>query len=519
MTDATHRAAGRTDRRVATALFLLAFGVYALLAGGHAYSSDEEGLFITTKALVEHRTPAIVVDDTNSAVLPVTSGRDGTTVGVGGFGQSVVAIPLYLVGSLAGTGIHGGNFGDYPEWLFVGWTDAIVTALIVALLYLTAVRIGTERRWAVVLALVYGFCTFAMPHAKTFFSEPLATLLSLLSLFLVVRAVEERSLVVLAGAGAAIGFALHARASVGIFLPILGLYVLWTWAGRLRSGVLGTLAAGTAFGAGTLPPIALLLVSNWWRFGEPLNFGYGAIPLSYPITEGLYGLFLSPGKSVFLYAPVVLLGLVSPFLVPARVRPVAVLCVTLGLANALFFARFPYWHGDHSFGPRYLVMSIPFWVVPVGPLLAKVAWRRALAATAVLGFVVAALGSVMYFNQYFAIAERTAVPKLEILPDGPNYWRKMHYDPYWSPVLGHARALPSVLENSAKRADGQDRQLQTWPGTTGEQYGWYFAPPQLDSWVYWLAPTHGPKRFLVLAPVFLGLIALGAVRLRQALEA
>ena len=50
-------------------------------------------------------------------------------------------------------------------------------------------------------------------------------------------------------------------------------------------------------------------------------------------------------------------------------RVVAAVCVAMGLANAVFFARFPYWHGDHTFGPRYLIMSIPFWVVPAGLLV------------------------------------------------------------------------------------------------------------------------------------------------------
>ena len=507
----------RTDRRTAIGIFLLVFSVYALLAGGHTYSSDEEGLFITTQSLVETRSPAIVVDHTNNGVLPITTGRTGAPVTVGGFGQSVVAVPLYVLGSVAGLGIHGGNYGNYPERLFVGWTDALVTALGVVLVFLTTRLLGTERRWAVVLALVYAFATYAMPHAKTFFSEPLATTCSVASLYFLVRSAQRRSFVDAALAGAAIGFALHARASVGLFLPFLGLYLLWSWA-RPKLEVGRVLLGGVAFGAGFAVPLALLLVTNWWRFGKPLNFGYASIPLSYPVQDGLYGLFLSPGKSVLLYAPVVALGLVTPFAVESRHRAVAVLCVAMGLANAVFFARFPYWHGDHSFGPRYLIMSIPFWVVPVGLVLDRVAWRRALGVAGAVGAVVAVLGSAFYFNQYFHIAEHTSVAKLEILDDGPNYWRKMHYEPYWSPIAGHARALPAVLGNSIERFDGEDDELQEWPGTTNEQYGWYFAPPQLDSWVYWLFPTHGPKRFLLLVPVFLGMGFVGIRLLRPALR-
>jgi hypothetical protein len=206
----------RGARRIAVALFLLTSAVYALAAGGHTYSSDEEGLFATTRALVEHRNPTIVIDDKNNNVVPARVGRGGKLVSIGGLGQSVVAIPLYLAGSVAGYHIHGGNFGEYPERLFVGWTDALVTALGVALLFLLLERIGTERRWAVALALVYAFCTYVFPHAKTFFSEPLAATLSLGALYFAVRSVQDRSVAAAAAAGASIGLALHARASVGL---------------------------------------------------------------------------------------------------------------------------------------------------------------------------------------------------------------------------------------------------------------------------------------------------------------
>lgn len=505
------------DRRVAVGLFLLVFSVYALIAGGHTYSSDEEGLFITTQALVEHRAPAIVVDETNNGVLPITTGRTGAPVTVGGFGQSVVAVPLYVAGSIAGVGIHGGNYGNYPERLFVGWTNAIVTALGVMLVFLTSRRLGTSSRNAVLLSLVYAFCTYAMPHAKTFFSEPLATTTSVASLYFLLRSGHERSLRLAVAAGASIGFALHARASVGIFLPLLGLYHLWSWA-RPKLDPGRVVLAAAAFAVGLAVPAALLLVTNWWRFGEPLDFGYASIPLGFPIQEGLFGLFLSPGKSVLLFAPIVALGLASPFFVRPEVRPAAILCVGLGLVNAFFFARFPYWHGDHSYGPRYLIMSIPFWVIPVGPLLERVRWRRAATVAAAAGAVPAVLGSIMYFNQYFHIAERESVPQLEILENGPNYWAEMHFDPYWSPIAGHARALPSVARNSVERLDGEDEELQEYPGTTNQQYGWYFAPPQLDSWVYWLFPTNGPKRFLLVVPVFVALGVVGARTVRPALR-
>ena len=496
------------DRRVAIALTAFVFGIYALFAGGHTYSSDEEGLFFTTKALVERRSPIVEATEDNIRVLPVRAGRTGGPVTVGGFAQSVLAAPLYVAGSIAGTGIHGGNYGEYPERLFVGWLNSLVTAVGAGIVYLFARRLEATTRWAVALALTYAFGTYAFPHAKTFFSEPLAATLSLGACYLVVVGARRRRLHTVALAGLVFGFALHARASVGLFAVGFGLYLAWMFGreGRLvrRLGTIGV--AGLSFGAGMVLPVGLLLLTNWWRFGGPFDMGYESIPLDYPIEEGLYGLFLSPGKSIFLYAPAVAVGIAAIF-VRSRWRAEVLMCAGLAFLNALFFARFIHWHGDHSWGPRYLILSLPFWLVPIAPTLGRLRWRRALIATAALGLASASLGVVMYFNQYFNIADQAI--EWTFAEDGPTYWRSLHYDPYWSPILGHARALPDVAENTVRRLDGDDRDLKEFPGTTVQKYGWYFGPPQFDSWVYWLRPARGPHRFLLMVPVFLAAIALG----------
>lgn len=495
---------------MATGLFLLLTGVYGLTAGGHTYSSDEEGLFETTRTLVEERDSTIRHTPDNERVVPARAGRTGEPVGVSGIGQSLVAVPLYVTGALAGTNL-GGPYHDYAERVFVGWTNTFATAAGVVLLFLLACRLGAPIRWAAVLALVYGLGTFTWPHAKTFFSEPLATTFVLGSAFFAVRARQDGGRAAVVWSGLLGGSALLVRASTALFLPLVGVYVLWA---RVRRGavVRETVSTGAAFAAGLVPPAVLLLLTNWWRWGSPLDLGYASVPLDFPVTEGLYGLFLSPGKSIFLYAPIVAVGLAAPFFVPRHVRGEVVWLVAMGGLNALFFARFIHWHGDHSWGPRYLVMSLPFWVLPVAPLLARVRWRRAVAVAGAVGLLSAGLGTVMYFNQYFAIAEREI--GLEIAPDGPTYWHEMHFDPYWSPIAGHVRALPDVWDNSTDRLRGDAADSTAFPNTTTERYGWYFAPPQLDSWIYWIFATDGPRRLLPMAVAFTAAIGVGIWRLR-----
>src|SRR5207302_7508561 len=127
----------------------------------------------------------------------------------------------------------------------------------------------------------------------------------------------------------------------------------------------------------------------------------------FPLLEGLYGFFLSPGKSLFLYAPIVLVGLVAVPFAPRPQRAAVALLVALGAVNVAFYARYYQWHGDHAWGPRYLVMTIPFFALPLAPLLDRVRWQRALVVATVAGLATSGLGVAMYFNQYFYIVQHT----------------------------------------------------------------------------------------------------------------
>ena len=61
--------------------------------------------------------------------------------------------------------------------------------------------------------------------------------------------------------------------------------------------------------------VSIQLWHNEIRYGHMLEFGYSVLwdqlGFSNPLLTGLWGLFLSPGKSFFLYSPVTILGVLS----------------------------------------------------------------------------------------------------------------------------------------------------------------------------------------------------------------
>lgn len=639
------------------ALFVFLVCFYGLLAGGHTYSTDEEGVFATTRSLVEERSVAIRISPDNDAVVPTRVGRDNERVGGSGIGESVVAIPLYLFGrGVAAFTDPGGSRTDEIERIFVGWTNSIVTALGSVFVYLIARLLGTARSSAVALALSYGVATMALPYAKTLFTEPLTATLTLGAVFYAVSARSSRSPLDSFWSGVLAAGSLFARPSAALFGPIVAAYLLWDLFNPATRRSARSVAG--AFVAGSAPTLALYVLSNWWRFGSPTDLGYrGELSLlDYPIADGMVGLFLSPGKSLFLYAPVAALGLVALPRVWRRWPRETILFLAIGLSNALFFAHFRAWHGDNAWGPRYLMMSLPFFILPVAPTLVSAGWRYALLFTSGLGLCSALLGAALYFNEYFAVVGRevgastvdgwaademsasgSGIEGVSVFLDGPpgfgRYlgaaaigdvrsdvaavygpqfansgwhftWDRiglspgrhalvvvatslrsersgiatrefniiptpgavpeqasanssdanrlprgvqepaagapavsvddpkpdqtlyaaialgdlrdvMHWNPYWSPLAGHARELPGVARETLRVLSGLPSAAGRYPDTTNERIHWYARVPQLDIWPYWIVAADLPTApLLMLLPMLVG-IAYGGRRLMR----
>jgi hypothetical protein len=187
-----------------------------------------------------------------------------------------------------------------------------------------------------------------------------------------------------------------------------------------------------AFGVPLAACLALVLWHNAVRFGSPFDSGYSDEGFTTPLYVGLYGLLLSSGKSIVLYSPIVLLappGLVFLW----RWRPAEALLIgSLALVTLLYYAAWWAWYGGWSWGPRFLVPTLPFLVLAVGAALAERAWARWLALPLVIGGIgVQALGVLIDFNAYID----------GITGGNPALDERYLFLPWLSPLVGHARFL------------------------------------------------------------------------------
>ncbi len=212
----------------------------------------------------------------------------------------------------------------------------------------------------------------AWHYARTFLSEPLVMLCLIAALGACLAYLQEKKGYWGLLAGFALGLAVATRSFNLLVIPFFALYLFVTWWQNGRK-VWEGLKLGILF---SLPLLGWLLVILWWnwaRFGTPFETGYGSEAESFntPLFKGLYGLLFSPGKSIFLYNPVLIPALAGfPALWQRRFGP-GLIFLTGGVVLVYLsgYSLWHDWHGGGVWGPRFLLPILPFLLLGAASLL------------------------------------------------------------------------------------------------------------------------------------------------------
>ena len=459
-------------KKIAVLLWLFFLCLYLLTAKGFIKHFDNETVYQVTRSIVEQG--RVSVEKEFAGGIVGTRGPDGLLYSKFEIGQSLMAIPLYLLGK-AFTGVIPG----LPQTLFTRFTcsflDVFVTATTCVVIYLFCLDLGYGRRTSVVLAFLYGAGTIAWPYSKTLFRGPVISLFILSGAFYAYHYRLDGRLSSLLACSSCLAIAVLVRLDAMLAVAVIGVYIALT-SPRDR-------------GAGREPfillaPIAIALAANltynWARYGSMWITGYEGQGIdtgfSTPFAEGLYGLLLSSGKSIFIYSPVLVLFLPSIFFFFTARRKEALLFIAVIFIYTCFYAKWWCWHGGWCWGPRFMLQVIPFAVIPIGSLLER--RTGALVVSVVVAIAVVSFGvqllavsvSEMRFIQAtlfsWEVDDELFQPGRRVCPD------EINFEPAFFPLRAQWRSLlnsswgkldydlrdSSVLEETAFR-----RQLERGP--------------------------------------------------------
>ncbi len=355
-------------RLPAAALFVFAIllAVYGLSFSGQFTSDDEHVLAAGAVTLARTGRLSFGPAFGNSRLLTLTELPHFTPVE-----------PLQpLLGSLA---------VRWADWAQAGvvhalfWSQAVVTALTGVVVFASVSLLGYSALAATATALAFGLGTLAWPYALTYFRDPLAALFVASAYYCFVltqraEASRRAQLVGWAGSGLFLLAAMAAKIAAGAALPAFCLAALLSPPAR-GSRARALLAAG---GLAVLIVAATRLVPTDSRLSTSyFGFLLNALAFNRPRTglvAALFGPFVSPGKSLFLYGPMPLLATAAWFVTPReRRRELLVPWLTLlalVAAQALFYEN--EWAGFNTWGLRFLLPALPLLTVACAPVLAAV---------------------------------------------------------------------------------------------------------------------------------------------------
>jgi hypothetical protein len=368
----------RSSPRIAFWLFAAFQFLYLLTSTGRVRTPDEYNTLYMTESLVLRGSTAIP----QAVQLNNFYGRydvHGQPRAAYAPGQALLCTPWYAFGQYLLARLPGVPADDTD--LVVAFSSclssATFSALTVTFFFLLLVGIGIPARASLFAVAMTGLGTPIFAYSGWLFSEPLsATILAGVALLLFGRGHRPISLRTAFIAGLVLGLATMVRPTNVLAIPVFAVAVL------VRDGKPALRAAFVLCAASAIGVLALL-AHNWLLFGSPFEFGYPAAAegakrlntFDTPLLRGLYGFLLSPGKSVFIFAPPVILALAGIRRLWKLERGAATVAILLPLIYLFFFSRYTQWEGGYCVGPRYMVPAIVLLCLALGPVLSEGAAR------------------------------------------------------------------------------------------------------------------------------------------------
>lgn len=284
--------------------------------------------------------------------------------------------------------LAGGLLGALTAWLF----------------FLLCLRHGASPKVARFAAIMLALGSMVWVYARSPFTE-IVQIVCFTGFFLelsqLARRLDRRTAL---AAGLWAGMLLNTKYIYALCMPGALLVVAFehrkTWRQLVRA--LGFVAVGF------LPGAIMLLLYNFIRFGSITKTGYTNVAgvMVENVLLSAWGFLFSPGKSIFLYTPPLVLAVfgLPRFWRSHRVTVLAMLATILPVMSV--YLRFPAWPGDWSWGPRYVVFAVPVLLLPAISFLSVARWpgRSLAAGLLVVGLCVQILGSAFYWDHFLRIA-------------------------------------------------------------------------------------------------------------------
>ena len=342
-------------------LFLFFFSIFALTGQGSIQSADGKIMFFLTQAMVENQSVSF------SEVISMEN-APGPQFSKYGLGMSILAIPFYIFGKVLSALL--GIEASLATQFSVSMINALLTAFSCLIMYQFATkRFNFSPRTSLLLASGFGLSTIAWYYSEDFMSEPATTFFLLSAVYFVTSKDPVTRKSDLFTAGTFLALAVSCRLAVLVTIPGFIIYQWAVWAESKEKNVSKLVMDLMRPATPVVLVLIFIMIYNYIRFADPLETGYEKFAGQFVV--GFFGLLFSPGKSLFLFNPLTVLGCLSFPLFFREQRKAMLLFGWLIASHLLLFSFWGDWPGGMGWGPRLMLVVMPYLILPVGFLIGE----------------------------------------------------------------------------------------------------------------------------------------------------
>jgi hypothetical protein len=407
---------------ISIGLFAFLLSIYCLTYSGTYTTDDEHLLSSRALTLAFDQTPGLsrVIGNTRVYAYSIVDPLHASQV------ENIEPAQTLIGAVLVNLSIHLGIGRIQTLFLLNLW----VTALTAVVIYLTARRQGYSNAVGMILSLLFGLCTIAFPYSKTFFRDSLAMGFVACAWYFGSAIARDNQMhpsgiVNWTGIIISIGLGSLSKNIALLVFPVLLLEII---ARKSRNGkkfrvpgafpihqpalwILGLLMGGGLFWVFAVPKIPLLARFSPDYYLDLLRF---FLTTPHPhLFEAIAGPWISPGKSIYLFSPILILSIWCLIFEFKSTRSAYLLFLCMVIAQELFYDD--EWAGHINWGLRYALPAIPALILSTAPLVKKLIRSRSgkigLAVLAGISLFVQIQGVLVPVSEYFS-ASAAAVPAI-----------------------------------------------------------------------------------------------------------
>jgi len=359
-------------------------------------------------------------------------------------GAAFITLPFFFIQQVIAFliikifGYLNGNIAWIMESFFLNLPSILVASLSSVIMFDILKKYRVKEKISFLVAWAFFFTSFLPAYTTSIHYNNLSMFFGLLAVWIVIKPEglgirKPFGLRNLFFAGLSLGLAGITEYVTALFIVPVILYLFSKLKDKKR---LLHLLIGYAL------PVSVLLYYNYVSFGLPFAFSHQfvggeevkkGLVFGLNLPQGLFGLYLSPLRGLFFYAPLSLLAITGVYRNLKEYKKEIMLFLSLIIIPSLVYSFWKEWWGGWSYGPRFLLSTLPYWSILSGLGLKKLfrkaveSGNKALSTSEVANAVVVGIVAIFGYFSGFVASLNGVRSKVQVPTNTyhPAFWEKI----------------------------------------------------------------------------------------------